>query len=155
MTQLLSNIKGIINAFYVSTKTDGTCPTLSKGELRQLICQEFADVTVIPQGLQTIDKMLQLLDTDCDGRLDFNGFLVLVLQMATACYKEVSQGQRPGHSGSSASQGEADCGECTQEPLTPERDPSPHQAPELQISEQDRSPHQAPEPHTPEQNLSP
>ncbi|KAG6923121.1 cornulin, partial [Chelydra serpentina] len=63
MTQLLSNIKGIINAFYVSAKKDGACPTLSKEELRQLIRQEFADVTVVPRGLQTIDKMLQLLDT--------------------------------------------------------------------------------------------
>uniref|UniRef100_A0A8C4VVW4 EF-hand domain-containing protein n=1 Tax=Gopherus evgoodei TaxID=1825980 RepID=A0A8C4VVW4_9SAUR len=95
MTQLLSNIKGIINAFYVSAKTDGTCPTLSKGELKQLIRQEFADVTVVSTAkTPTIDKMLQLLDTDCDGRLDFNGFLVLVLQMAKACYKEVIQGQR-------------------------------------------------------------
>uniref|UniRef100_A0A8C3TEX6 EF-hand domain-containing protein n=1 Tax=Chelydra serpentina TaxID=8475 RepID=A0A8C3TEX6_CHESE len=78
------NIKGIINAFYVSAKKDGACPTLSKEELRQLIRQEF-----VPRGLQTIDKMLQLLDTDSDGRLDFHGFLVLVFQVAKACYREM------------------------------------------------------------------
>lgn len=47
MTQLQGNIEGIVSAFNAYAKEDGGCITLSKGELRQLIQQEFADVLVV------------------------------------------------------------------------------------------------------------
>uniref|UniRef100_A0A8D0E8G3 Protein S100 n=1 Tax=Salvator merianae TaxID=96440 RepID=A0A8D0E8G3_SALMN len=83
MPQLLGNIDSIICAFNKYAKDDGDCATLSKGELKQLIQKEFADVIV------TIDTVLQLLDQDCDGKVDFEEFTVLVFKVAKACYKKL------------------------------------------------------------------
>lgn len=47
MSQLLRNIRSIICIFEKYAKDDGDCSTLSKGELKQLIQTEFADVIVV------------------------------------------------------------------------------------------------------------
>ncbi|OXB51031.1 UNVERIFIED_CONTAM: hypothetical protein H355_001313, partial [Colinus virginianus] len=39
-----------------------------------------------PHDPQTIDKILQFLDWDGDGEIDFNEFLLLVFRVAKACY---------------------------------------------------------------------
>ncbi|XP_063002316.1 cornulin-like [Elgaria multicarinata webbii] len=105
MSQLLSNINGIISAFDKYAKQDGDCATLSKGELKQLIQKEFVDVIVNPYDPETIETMLQLLDTDSDGKVDFEEFTVLVFKVAKACYKKVSDCRAPaeGHSGKTGS----------------------------------------------------
>ncbi|CAI5798597.1 cornulin-like [Podarcis lilfordi] len=88
MSQLLGNIHSIIGAFNKYAKDDGECATLSKGELKSLIQKEFAEVIVNPQDPETIETMLQLLDKDCDGKVDFEEFTVLVFKVAKACYKK-------------------------------------------------------------------
>lgn len=47
MAQLQENINGIIATFYTYASSDGDCSTLSRGELRQLIEQEFEDVIMV------------------------------------------------------------------------------------------------------------
>lgn len=47
MSHLLRNIRSIICIFEKYAKDDGDCGTLSKGELKQLIQTEFADVIVV------------------------------------------------------------------------------------------------------------
>ncbi|OPJ90389.1 hypothetical protein AV530_008491 [Patagioenas fasciata monilis] len=54
--------------------------------MRELIQREFADVIVNPHDPQTIYKILQFLDWDDDGEIDFNEFLLLVFRVAKACY---------------------------------------------------------------------
>ncbi|XP_033030182.1 cornulin-like [Lacerta agilis] len=88
MSQLLGNIHSIIGAFNKYAKDDGECATLSKGELKSLIQKEFAEVIVNPQDPETIETMLQLLDKDCDGKVDFEEFTILVFKVAKACYKK-------------------------------------------------------------------
>ncbi|XP_019380163.1 PREDICTED: cornulin-like [Gavialis gangeticus] len=160
MTQLQGNIEGIISAFNAYAKKDGGCITLSKGELRQLIQQEFADVLVKPHDLQTIDQVLQRLDAESEDRIDFDEFLVLVFQVAKACHKELNPCQPSGDGQSSASQGDASRGQAqkaehdpghhhVQEPQAPKQGQKQPEAPE-----QDPSRPQAPETPTAEGDLS-
>ncbi|XP_019412320.1 PREDICTED: cornulin-like [Crocodylus porosus] len=160
MTQLQGNIEGIISAFNAYAKEDGGCITLSKGELRQLIQQEFPDVLVKPHDLQTIDQVLQHLDAESEDRIDFDEFLVLVFQVAKACHKELNPCQPSGDGQSSASQGDASRGQAQraeedpgrrhiQEPQALEQGQKQPEAPE-----QDASRPQAPETPTAEGDLS-
>uniref|UniRef100_A0A8C5T2N7 EF-hand domain-containing protein n=1 Tax=Laticauda laticaudata TaxID=8630 RepID=A0A8C5T2N7_LATLA len=93
MSRLLRNICSIICIFEKYAKDDGDCGTLSKGELKQLIQTEFADVIVDPHDPKTIETVLHLLDTDCDGKVGFEEFTVLVFKVVKACYKKVQECQ--------------------------------------------------------------
>ncbi|XP_053134004.1 cornulin-like [Hemicordylus capensis] len=91
MSQLLCNVDSIIRAFDKYARKDGDGSTLSKGELKQLIQKEFAEVIVDPYDPKTIETVLELLDTDCDGKVDFEEFTVLVFKVARACYKKAHE----------------------------------------------------------------
>lgn len=62
MSHLLRNIRSIICIFEKYAKDDGDCSTLSKGELKQLIQTEFADVIVV-----SAENLGQKEEGDQDG----------------------------------------------------------------------------------------
>ncbi|XP_031824583.1 cornulin-like [Sarcophilus harrisii] len=86
MPQLLKGIITVIDIFYKNSRTDGGCQRLSKQELKQLLHQEFGDALQKPGHSETADKILQLLDKDGDGTVDFSEFVLLIFSIVRACY---------------------------------------------------------------------
>ncbi|XP_072214584.1 uncharacterized protein [Excalfactoria chinensis] len=108
MAQLQENINGIITTFYTYARSDGDCSTLSRGELRQLIEQEFEDVIMDARDPRTVEKVLLFLDEDSSGKVDFGEFLSLVFRVAKACHRQFQQYLEPEDDQELAVQEEAD-----------------------------------------------
>ncbi|XP_009465903.1 PREDICTED: trichohyalin-like, partial [Nipponia nippon] len=92
MSRFLDSISTIVTVFHKHAKEDGDCSNLSRRKMKEFIQREFADVIDKPHDPQTIDKILQFLEWDGDGEIDFNEFLLLVFRVAKACYWYLPKG---------------------------------------------------------------
>ncbi|NXD58827.1 TRHY protein, partial [Corvus moneduloides] len=86
MSPFLDSIATIVSVFQQHARGDGDGSGLSRGTMRELIQREFADALVKPHDPQTIEKILQFLEWDGDGDIDFNEFLLLVFRVAKCCF---------------------------------------------------------------------
>ncbi|XP_058677692.1 trichohyalin-like [Ammospiza caudacuta] len=86
MSPLLDSIATIVGVFQQHARADGDGSGLSRRRMRELIQREFADSLVKPHDPQTIEKILQFLEWDGDGDIDFNEFLLLVFRVAKCCF---------------------------------------------------------------------
>ncbi|XP_009576948.1 PREDICTED: trichohyalin-like, partial [Fulmarus glacialis] len=92
MSRFLDSVSTIISVFHKHAKEDGDCSNLSRRKMKEFLQKEFADVIANPHDPQTIDKILQFLEWDGDGEIDFNEFLLLVFRVAKACYCYLPKG---------------------------------------------------------------
>uniref|UniRef100_A0A674HP80 EF-hand domain-containing protein n=1 Tax=Taeniopygia guttata TaxID=59729 RepID=A0A674HP80_TAEGU len=81
MSPFLDSIATIVGVFQQHARGDGDGSGLSRRRMRELIQREFAD-SLKPHDPQTIEKILQFLEWDGDGNIDFNEFLLLVFRVA-------------------------------------------------------------------------
>ncbi|XP_011829044.1 PREDICTED: repetin [Mandrillus leucophaeus] len=89
MAQLLSSILSVIEVFHKYAKENGDCALLCKEELKQLLLAEFGDILQRPNDPETVETILNLLDQDRDGHVDFHEYLLLVFQLVQACYRKL------------------------------------------------------------------
>uniref|UniRef100_A0A8C3MPC5 Uncharacterized protein n=1 Tax=Geospiza parvula TaxID=87175 RepID=A0A8C3MPC5_GEOPR len=85
MSPFLDSIATIVGVFQQHARGDGDGSGLSRRRMRELIQREFAD-SLKPHDPQTIEKILQFLEWDGDGNIDFNEFLLLVFRVAKCCF---------------------------------------------------------------------
>uniref|UniRef100_A0A8C5IW78 EF-hand domain-containing protein n=1 Tax=Junco hyemalis TaxID=40217 RepID=A0A8C5IW78_JUNHY len=85
MSPFLDSIATIVGVFQQHARGDGDGSGLSRRRMRELIQREFAD-SLKPHDPQTIEKILQFLEWDGDGDIDFNEFLLLVFRVAKCCF---------------------------------------------------------------------
>ncbi|XP_027525413.1 trichohyalin [Corapipo altera] len=89
MSLFLDSVSTIISTFHRHARDDGGSSTLSRSRMREFIQREFADALAKPHDPQTIEKILQFLEWDGDGDIDFNEFLLLVFRVAKCCYRHL------------------------------------------------------------------
>ncbi|NWT11399.1 TRHY protein, partial [Vireo altiloquus] len=86
MSPFLDSIATIVGVFQQHSRGDGDGSSLSRRRMREIIQREFGDALVKPHDPQTIEKILQFLEWDGDGEIDFNEFLLLVFRVAKCCF---------------------------------------------------------------------
>ncbi|XP_042296922.1 trichohyalin-like [Sceloporus undulatus] len=89
MPYLLDSVCTIIGVFYKYAKRHGDSSTLNRREMKRLIRKEFAQVIENPRDPKTVELTFQMLDTNGDGLVDFNEYLLLMFKVAKACYSQL------------------------------------------------------------------
>ncbi|XP_034291554.1 trichohyalin-like isoform X1 [Pantherophis guttatus] len=86
MAGLVDSICTIIAVFqkYADRKSERS--SMKRRQMKRLIQKEFGDILENPRDPQIVKLTFQLLDVNGDNRVDFNEFLFLIFEMATACY---------------------------------------------------------------------
>ncbi|XP_010079113.1 PREDICTED: repetin-like, partial [Pterocles gutturalis] len=92
MSRFLDSISTIISIFHQHAKEDGDSSNLSRRKMKEFIQREFADAIANPHDPETIEKILQFLEWDGDGKIDFSEFLLLAFRVAKACYWYLPKG---------------------------------------------------------------
>ncbi|KAG8146955.1 hypothetical protein E2320_014033, partial [Naja naja] len=86
MAGLVDSICTIINVFHKYADRKSESSFMKRRQMKRLIQKEFGDVLENPRDPQIVKLTFQLLDVNGDNRVDFNEFLFLIFEMATACY---------------------------------------------------------------------
>ncbi|KAL6030358.1 hypothetical protein STEG23_034363, partial [Scotinomys teguina] len=89
MPQLLNSILNVSKVFQKYAEHHGECTSLSKMELKQLLLTEFGDILRRPNDPETVETILEHLDRDRNGFVDFHEYLMLVFQLAQACHHKL------------------------------------------------------------------
>ncbi|KAK3551548.1 hypothetical protein QTP70_019816 [Hemibagrus guttatus] len=90
MSKLQQGMDMIIDTFYKYAGTDKDKSTLSKAELKELLTKElgeyFGGLCNDPEAL---NKILKDLDTNADGKVDFQEFITMLTCITMMCNKKV------------------------------------------------------------------
>ncbi|XP_026545506.1 trichohyalin-like [Notechis scutatus] len=86
MAGLVDSICTIIDVFHKYADRKSESSSMKRRQMKRLIQKEFGGVLENPRDPQIVKLTFQLLDVNGDNRVDFNEFLFLIFEMATACY---------------------------------------------------------------------
>ncbi|XP_036423032.1 S100 calcium binding protein S isoform X1 [Colossoma macropomum] len=84
-TNLESAMQMLIKTFHKYSGKEGDKYTLSRGELRELLTEELGNYLGNAQDKDAVERVMNDLDANNDGEVDFTEFIILMGALTVAC----------------------------------------------------------------------
>ncbi|XP_041932635.1 S100 calcium binding protein S isoform X2 [Alosa pseudoharengus] len=84
-SNLESAMQMLIKTFHKYSGKEGDKYTLSRGELRELLTEELGNYLGSAQDKDAVEKVMNDLDSNNDGEVDFTEFIILMGALTVAC----------------------------------------------------------------------
>ncbi|KAG1948583.1 S100 calcium binding protein S isoform X1 [Pimephales promelas] len=84
-TNLESAMQMLIKTFHKYSGKEGDKFTLSRGELRELLTEELGNYLGNAQDKDAVERVMNDLDSNNDGEVDFTEFIILMGALTVAC----------------------------------------------------------------------
>ncbi|XP_062343138.1 S100 calcium binding protein S isoform X2 [Osmerus eperlanus] len=97
-TNLESAMQMLIKTFHKYSGKEGDKYTLSRGELRELLTEELGSYLGNAKDNDGVEKVMNDLDANNDGEVDFTEFIILMGALTVACndfFLEFKQDEKP------------------------------------------------------------
>uniref|UniRef100_A0A8C5Q1U4 Protein S100 n=1 Tax=Leptobrachium leishanense TaxID=445787 RepID=A0A8C5Q1U4_9ANUR len=75
----------LMEAYFKYTRREGKKYTLTKGELKELLQKELGDFIANSKDPKVIDKIMNDLDSNKDGQVDFTEYVALLGAVTITC----------------------------------------------------------------------
>ncbi|OPJ90223.1 protein S100-B [Patagioenas fasciata monilis] len=87
MSELEKAMIAIIDAFHQYSGKEGDKHKLKKSELKELINNELTHFLGEIKDQETVDKVMEALDSDGDAECDFQEFVAFIAMVTAACHE--------------------------------------------------------------------
>ncbi|XP_023686276.1 protein S100-A1-like [Paramormyrops kingsleyae] len=84
-SQLQSVMESLIAVFHKYSSKEGDEHKLSNAEMKSLLQNELREFLAVSQDPMFVEKLMNDLDENRDGEVDFKEFVVLVATLTVAC----------------------------------------------------------------------
>ncbi|KAM6903214.1 S100 calcium binding protein S [Lycodopsis pacificus] len=84
-SNLESAMQMLIKTFHKYSGNEGDKYTLSRGELKQLLLEELGTYLGGSKDNEAVEKVMNDLDANNDGEVDFTEFIILMGALTVAC----------------------------------------------------------------------
>nr|XP_027809508.1 trichohyalin-like protein 1 [Marmota flaviventris] len=88
MPRLLRSVLCVIETFHKYSREDGDKARLTCRELKRLLQGEFGDF-LQPHVMHAVERNLNLLDSDKDGTISFDEFVLAIFSLLNLCYVDI------------------------------------------------------------------
>ncbi|NXP26950.1 S100B protein, partial [Scytalopus superciliaris] len=87
MSELEKGMLAIIDTFHQYSGKEGDKHKLKKSELKELINNELTHFLSEIKDQETVDKVMEVLDSDGDAECDFQEFVAFIATVTAACHE--------------------------------------------------------------------
>ncbi|XP_061597772.1 S100 calcium binding protein S isoform X2 [Cololabis saira] len=84
-SNLESAMQMLIKTFHKYSGKEGDKYTLSRGELKELLVEELGSYLGSSKDNEAVEKVMNDLDANNDGEVDFTEFIILMGALTVAC----------------------------------------------------------------------
>ncbi|XP_025904725.1 protein S100-B [Nothoprocta perdicaria] len=91
MSELEKAMVAIMDAFHRYAGKEGDEHKLKKAELKELLNHELPHFLGEIHDQETVDKVMEALDSDGDAECDFQEFVAFVAMVTAACHASLEQ----------------------------------------------------------------
>uniref|UniRef100_A0A3B3ZAK6 Protein S100 n=1 Tax=Periophthalmus magnuspinnatus TaxID=409849 RepID=A0A3B3ZAK6_9GOBI len=82
---IISAMQMLIKTFHKYSGKEGDKYTLSRGELKELLIEELGSYLGNSKDNEAVEKVMNDLDANNDGEVDFTEFIILMGALTVAC----------------------------------------------------------------------